>query len=104
MEGHAPSGARCLSSCQIDAMISPSRAGTPPACLNSQVTPSRGWPAGLLGVTDIAGVWHAQAADQIAVLDNGRIVEQGTHDELAKEHGLYSQLISSQSLQLSGTV
>lgn len=45
-----------------------------------------------------------QAADQIAVLDNGHIIEQGTHEALAQHHGLYSQLISSQSLQLSGTV
>lgn len=45
-----------------------------------------------------------QAADNIAVLDNGHVVEQGTHEELSQQHGLYSQLISSQSLQLSGTV
>ncbi|KAK9792243.1 hypothetical protein WJX73_005289 [Symbiochloris irregularis] len=45
-----------------------------------------------------------QAADQIAVLDGGQIIEQGTHEELAARGGLYSQLISSQSLQLSGTV
>ena len=51
--------------------------------------------------TDLA-VW--QAADQIAVVDNGRIIEQGTHEALADHQGLYAQLISSQSLQLSGTV
>lgn len=45
-----------------------------------------------------------QAADQIAVVDGGKIIEQGTHEELAAHEGLYSQLISSQSLQLSGTV
>ncbi len=29
-------------------------------------------------------------ADQILVLDNGRLVEHGTHDELMKKNGLYS--------------
>ena len=30
-------------------------------------------------------------ADQILVLDNGRLVEHGTHDELMKKNGLYAQ-------------
>ncbi len=36
-------------------------------------------------------------ADVILVLDKGRIVERGTHDELAASHGLYSELLRSQS-------
>ncbi len=36
-------------------------------------------------------------ADQIIVLDQGRIVEQGTHAELLKEGGLYSQLWKKQT-------
>jgi len=32
-------------------------------------------------------------ADQILVLDNGRIVQQGTHDDLMKEKGIYASLI-----------
>lgn len=32
-------------------------------------------------------------ADQILVLDNGRIVQQGTHDELMKEKGIYANFI-----------
>lgn len=43
-----------------------------------------------------------QAADNIAVLDGGKIVEYGRHEELSKGRGLYSALISSQSLALSG--
>ncbi len=37
-----------------------------------------------------------RAADRIVVLDDGRIVEQGTHAELAKAGGLYARLASLQ--------
>lgn len=42
-----------------------------------------------------------QAANQIVVLEDGHVVEMGTHKELASKQGLYSQLISNQSLTLS---
>jgi ATP-binding cassette subfamily B protein len=35
-------------------------------------------------------------ADQILVLDEGRIVEQGTHDELVAAGGLYGELYRTQ--------
>ncbi|MFB4313967.1 ABC transporter ATP-binding protein [Actinomadura sp. 21ATH] len=35
-------------------------------------------------------------ADHILVLDHGRIVQRGTHDQLASEDGLYQQLVLSQ--------
>lgn len=38
-----------------------------------------------------------QEADQIIVLDNGKIEEQGTHNELIQANGLYKKLISMQS-------
>lgn len=42
-----------------------------------------------------------QAADQIAVLDAGRVVELGTHEELTARGGRYKELINSQSLSLN---
>ena len=35
-------------------------------------------------------------ADQIIVLDGGRIVEQGTHDELTRRRGRYLELVKNQ--------
>ena len=37
-----------------------------------------------------------QAADQIAVIDDGRIVQQGTHRELTRRRGRYRDLYRSQ--------
>jgi ATP-binding cassette subfamily B protein len=38
-------------------------------------------------------------ADQIFVLDGGRIVERGTHDELTRRGGLYAELHKKQLLE-----
>jgi ATP-binding cassette subfamily B protein len=35
-------------------------------------------------------------ADQILVLDDGRIVAQGTHHELLESSGTYREIVSSQ--------
>ncbi|MDD3867225.1 MAG: ABC transporter ATP-binding protein, partial [Eubacteriales bacterium] len=35
-------------------------------------------------------------ADRILVLDQGRVVEQGRHDELLRSGGLYSRLYQAQ--------
>ena len=40
-----------------------------------------------------------QDADQIFVLDDGRIVERGTHDELVRTNGLYAALHKKQLLE-----
>jgi ATP-binding cassette subfamily B protein len=39
--------------------------------------------------------------DRILVLDDGELVEQGTHEELANAGGLYSQLVKRQQLEES---
>jgi ATP-binding cassette subfamily B multidrug efflux pump len=38
-------------------------------------------------------------ADMIFVLDNGRIVERGTHDELVAREGLYAEMHKKQLLE-----
>ncbi|KOS18917.1 Leptomycin B resistance protein pmd1 [Escovopsis weberi] len=41
-------------------------------------------------------------ADTIAVLERGKIVEMGTHDELVGKRGLYYELVLAQSLDREG--
>ncbi|KAJ2879523.1 hypothetical protein FB639_003069, partial [Coemansia asiatica] len=42
-----------------------------------------------------------QNADTIIVFRQGKIIEQGTHEELIAQHGLYSLLVAQQSLDIT---
>jgi ATP-binding cassette subfamily B protein len=44
----------------------------------------------------------ARIADRIIVVDAGKIVETGTHTELMKKEGLYSQLFNIQKKRYVG--
>ena len=40
-----------------------------------------------------------QDADLILVLDDGKIIERGRHEDLVQSHGLYAQLYERQLLE-----
>jgi len=42
-------------------------------------------------------IYNLKMADQILVMDQGRIVEQGDHSQLIEEQGLYHEMFSKQS-------
>ncbi|MBF2050093.1 MAG: hypothetical protein EDM05_020825 [Leptolyngbya sp. IPPAS B-1204] len=48
-----------------------------------------GWACPKSGVTTAERFSTVQSADQILVLDQGQIVQQGTHDSLINQDGMY---------------
>lgn len=40
----------------------------------------------------------AKMADRILVIDDGRIIEEGSHDDLMKQEGVYCKMFQEQSL------
>ncbi|MEP2969292.1 MAG: ABC transporter ATP-binding protein, partial [Nonlabens ulvanivorans] len=44
-------------------------------------------------------VSSAKNADQIIVLDEGRVVENGNHDSLIKNNGYYAELYTNQMME-----
>ncbi|MEL6437361.1 MAG: ABC transporter ATP-binding protein, partial [Pseudomonadota bacterium] len=58
--------------------------------------------AGLMEGKTVLAIAHRlstiAALDRLVVIDKGRIVQEGTHDELLRDHGgLYARLWSRQS-------
>lgn len=47
-------------------------------------------------------VTSAMQADKIIVLENGKISQQGTHETLCKEEGLYRRIVTIQSQMIEG--
>jgi ATP-binding cassette, subfamily B, multidrug efflux pump len=65
-------------------------------------TDAQGAPSGVEGRTSLIvshRVSTVRHADLILVLDRGRIVERGTHDELIRVGGLYAELHKKQLLE-----
>ena len=42
--------------------------------------------------------------DMVLVLDNGKVVQSGTHDELINTDGIYSKIIDSQQFLGDGSI
>ena len=47
--------------------------------------------------TDLHRITTLSSADKILVLDHGRIVEEGAHDELKTAGGIYQKIYETQS-------
>jgi len=44
----------------------------------------------------------AEAADQIVVLQDGKVAQMGTHTQLVKEEGLYARIVEIQGRMIEG--
>jgi len=44
-----------------------------------------------------------RACDRILVLDNGKIAEDGTYDELIAQNGIFTELVARQQLEDEST-
>ena len=57
--------------------------------------------ASLAGLRSVVLISHrlaaVRSADRIYMLDDGRVVESGTHDELVAQNGQYAQLFALQA-------
>ena len=51
--------------------------------------------AGRTSIVIAHRLWTVRHVDRIIVLDNGKIIEEGTHDELMKRNGYYAELYNT---------
>ena len=45
-----------------------------------------------------------QQADKICVIDDGKLVEEGSHEELLSKDGTYASLVNAQSMIINSTI
>ncbi|GCF93145.1 multidrug ABC transporter permease/ATP-binding protein [Enterococcus florum] len=79
----------------LDDALSAVDAKTEEAIL-SNIRSSRSGKSTIIAAHRLSSVMHA---DEILVLDQGEIIERGTHDELLKQHGWYQRMWERQQLE-----
>lgn len=83
----------------LDDSLSAVDAKTEEAILNS-IKESRDGKTTIISAHRLSSIMHA---DEIVVMDQGRIVERGTHQELIEQNGWYKEMYDHQQLELANS-